>query len=167
MDWDWSSTVDLAIGVVDNTVVVAFLNPFVNDASRPGIDHLGAKNSLLVVESAFTTDVTPSLGEEDWKVVSNSHGLKASISGILVCSGTAPLVGVETVEIDSLVWFTTGKVILEHRAKFGDLGRDDRLALDLEIFGEGETRCQEKNQICLRKRIICILSYSHRRRSIR
>lgn len=108
--------------------MVSLLDPFIDDASRPGINHLRTEDRLLIIECTLATNVAASLREKDGEAVSMSHSLKPTVSGSLICSRTAPFVGVETVEINRLIRLTTCKVVLKHRTKLGNIssGVSDR-----------------------------------------
>ena len=122
LDWGWRTVVDPAVGVADESVVVGLLNPFVNNASRPGANHIWAENSSLIIECSLPTHVAASLRKEDGNVVAFGHGLEVAVSGRIVCRSTAPFIRVEAEEVDNLVGFgTASEVILQHRSQFGDI----------------------------------------------
>jgi hypothetical protein len=121
LHWDRGAAIDLAIWVCNDAIVVSFLDPFVDDASRPSINHVGTKYGGLIIESSFTTDVTTSLREKYWKAIAFSHCLKTGVSRILISCHATPFVRIKTEEIDRFVGVTTSKVILQHGAKLSNI----------------------------------------------
>jgi hypothetical protein len=77
--------------VGDKTVLVRFLDPFVDDGAGPGVDHLLAKDCCLVVKSSWRFNNAASLGEEDRDVVLRCVHLKEDVSGRVVCCFAAPV----------------------------------------------------------------------------
>jgi len=84
------------------TVVVLFLDPFVDDGARPVGRHY-AEDGRLVLEGARVGRVAARLGEEDGNGQIVDLGVQAHVAGGLVCRCRAtPLVGVESEEVDIL-----------------------------------------------------------------
>lgn len=81
----------LAQAVVNKTVVVGFLDPFVDNGARPGVDHLVAKDGGLIIKCASSADIATSLGEEDWDVVLGGVLLQEDVAGGLVRRVSAPV----------------------------------------------------------------------------
>jgi hypothetical protein len=79
-----------AQGIINKAVVVGFLDPFVDDGARPGVDHLVAEDGCLIGECAGTAYVAPGLGEEDWDIVFGGIFLQEDIAGGLVSSISTP-----------------------------------------------------------------------------
>jgi len=88
IDGSWGG---LAQAVFDETVVVSFLDPFVDDGTGPGVDHLVAKDGGLIVKCASGTDIATSLGEEDRDVVLGGVLLQEDVAGGLVSGVSAPV----------------------------------------------------------------------------
>jgi len=106
------------------TVVVGFLDPFVDYGSGPETIHIRTQNGVLVLKSPRWDRVTTCLREEDRDVVVLCVGVECSIPR--GCHGvrTAPLVGVESKHIDALGCIgSTGEIVLQHGAKFCDVCR--------------------------------------------
>ena len=81
----------LAEAVFDETVVVGFLDPFVDDGTGPGVDHLVAEDGSLIVKCASGADIATSLGEEDRDVVLGGVLLQEDVAGGLVSGVSAPV----------------------------------------------------------------------------
>ena len=122
LDWGWSSAVDLAVRIIDKTVIVGFLNPFVDDAPRPGANHIRSEDGSLIIEGSLTTNVAARLREEDGYAVVFSHGLEIAVPRCLVCSITAPLVRIEAEKINDLIRLVaTSEIILQHGTQLGNI----------------------------------------------
>ena len=76
--------------VSDETVHVGFLDPFVDDGTRPGVDHLVAEDGCLVVECASSADVATGFGEEDWDVILRGVLLQEDVAGGFESGVSAP-----------------------------------------------------------------------------
>jgi hypothetical protein len=115
LDWRWGTAVNLPIGVIDKTIVIGLLDPFVNDASRPCVHHIRPEDCSLIVECSLTANIAAGFREKYRDIVTFCHGLEVAVSRGVVCSSATPLVRIETEEIDDLVGIVaTGKVILQH-----------------------------------------------------
>jgi hypothetical protein len=121
LDWGWSTAVN-SVGIVDETIIIGLLNPFVDDASGPRANHLFSENCTLISEGSFAPNIAASFGEKDRDVVACGHSLEVDVSGRVVCRRTTPFVRIEAIKIDNLIRFrATGKIILEHGSQFGDI----------------------------------------------
>lgn len=110
-------------GVGDDSVAVLLLDPLVDDGTAPVIDHLGAKDGVLVIPCARAGDDASSLGKEDGDGEVLGVFLQLVVGRLGVCAGVAPRVRVEREEVDSLRRVATAsEVILEHGAKLQDVG---------------------------------------------
>lgn len=110
-------------GVGDDSVAVFLLDPLVDDGTAPVINHLGAKDGVLVIPCARAGDDASSLGKEDGDGEVLGVQLQLVVGRLGVCAGVAPRVRVEREEVDSLRRVATAsEVVLEHRAKLQDVG---------------------------------------------
>lgn len=110
-------------GVGDDSVAVFLLDPLVDDGTAPVINHLGAKDSVLVIPYTRARDDASSLGKEDGDGEVLGVQLQLVVGRLGVCAGVAPRVRVEREEVDSLGRVATAsEVVLEHRAKLQDVG---------------------------------------------
>jgi len=122
LDWGWSSAVDLAVRIIDKTVIVGFLNPFVDDAPRPGANHIRSEDGSLIIEGSLTTNIAACFREKDGYAVVFSHGLEIAVPRCLVCSITAPLVRIEAEKINDLIRLVaTSEIILQHGTQLGNI----------------------------------------------
>lgn len=109
--------------VADQTVVVGFLDPLVDNGAGPGVVHLGAKDSSLVLKGTGSRGVAASLGKENGDGVAGSILLQLAVSRDRVAGVTAPLVGVQGVKVQLLRRVrSTGHVVLQHGAQIGNVG---------------------------------------------
>jgi hypothetical protein len=81
----------LAQSVLDETVVVGFLDPFVDDGTGPSVDHLVAEDGCLVVKCARSPNVAAGLGEEDGDVVFGGVLLQEDVAGGFESGVSAPV----------------------------------------------------------------------------
>lgn len=130
-----SRLVGRAVG--NDAVRVFLLNPFVDDGTAPVINHLRAKNSILVIPQARTRDDASSLGEEDGNGEVLGVLLKLIVSRPDIGTGVAPRIRVEGKEVDNLGRVAaTGEIVLKRRAELQDIGRrvaDGDLTIALSI----------------------------------
>lgn len=109
--------------VVDQAVLVCFLDPFVDDGAGPGGGHVGAEDGGLVVEGARRCGVAARLGEEDGDGVVGGLVLEGAVAGGFVGGSTAPLIGVQAEEVEALGGVgATGEVVLQHGPQFCNIG---------------------------------------------
>jgi len=80
----------LAQSVLDETVVIGFLDPFVDNGAGPCVDHLVAEDGCLVVECASSADVATGFGEENWDVVLGGVLLQEDVARGLESGVAAP-----------------------------------------------------------------------------
>jgi hypothetical protein len=76
--------------VIDQTIVVGFLDPLVDDGAGPGVYHFVAKDGCLIIESSSCTDIAAGLGEKDGNVVLRGVLLQGYITGGFVSGVAAP-----------------------------------------------------------------------------
>jgi hypothetical protein len=109
--------------VFNQAIAIQLLNPFVDDSPRPGVGHVRTEDGRLIVKGTRRIGVATIFRKEDGNGIVYSGGLQLGISRTRVRRrGTAPLVGVQGVEIDSLggVW-STDEIVFKHGSQDGSI----------------------------------------------
>lgn len=115
-------SVDL-LTIADQTVVVGFLDPLVDNGARPVRGHIITEDGGLVVECARLGCVAARLREENGDVVVGNIFGERIVARDSVRGLTTPLVGIEREEIEGLGRVVTAShVILKHWSETGNIG---------------------------------------------
>ena len=67
--------------IADKTIVVRLLNPFVDNGTRPGVDHVWSENGGLIVKVARRDGVAAILGEEYGYRIVDCSSLQQAVAG--------------------------------------------------------------------------------------
>jgi hypothetical protein len=77
--------------VINETIVVGFLDPFVDDGAGPGVYHLVAEDGRLIGKCTGTAHVAAGFGEEDRDAVLGGVLLQGDVARGLVSSISTPV----------------------------------------------------------------------------
>lgn len=98
--------------------MVVFLNPLVDDRTRPIRGHLRTKDGNLILESSWVRSVATGLGKEDRDRIGGDLGIENAVTGSLVVGISTPLVSIEAEEIYHLARVcAAGKIVLQVRTE--------------------------------------------------
>lgn len=101
--------------VADQSVVVGLLNPLVDDGTGPGVRHLTAEDSGLVIKGTGGRGVATCLREEDRDRIASRILLQHIVAGHGIAGVAAPLIGVQRVKVQALGRVAGARqIVLEH-----------------------------------------------------